>query len=152
MSISHPIHRYSRAALIALGLTLGACASTSGGAPPGASSSSAAWTGTVQSIQETQSSPGWASMTGGIVGTVVGAVLGSGIGAGVGKTIASVVVSGVAGVGGQKVGSVLASSSAWDVAIRGSDGVDRTVRVAQKPGFAPGANVQVGADGSISAR
>lgn len=144
-----------RAVLLAAAIAGGTGCATTALGPSGTTGAGAtAWTGTVQSIQEVQTGGGggWAAPIGGVLGTVVGAVLGSGIGAGVGKTIASVVTSGIGSIAGQRAGVAIAgTSSAWDVAVRGSDGVDKTVRTAQRPNFSPGATVTVGADGSLSA-
>lgn len=134
--------------VLAASLGLGACASIGTGSTAGGT----AWTGTVQSVQETQSSGGWQGLVGSIGGSVVGALLGSGIGAGVGQTIATVITSSMGAVGGQQLGSMLGAQQAYNVVVRGSDGVDRTVQVAGKPTFAPGASVQVGADGKITTR
>jgi outer membrane lipoprotein SlyB len=140
------------AAVIGVSVVLGACTTTSLAPAAGSSQPAAPWSGVVQSINETQSTGSWQSMTGGITGSIAGVLVGSRFGGGVGKTILAVVSSAVGSVGGSKVGSALGTSTAWDVTVRGNDGIDKTVRVAQRPTYGPGTSVQVGTDGTITAK
>lgn len=121
-----------------IAITLGGCATTSV-APADASPT----TGTVQSIQESESAGGWQSMTGSILGLVVGAVAGAQIGKGTGNTIASILTSSAGAGLGNAAGGALGRQTQWAVTIRGSDGIDRTVRTTERPNFAPGARVKV---------
>ncbi len=142
-------HSWSRpiaGAVLAATLLASGCASTTGMRAP-----AAPWTGTVQSIREVESKAGWQSMVGGLAGAVAGAVLGSGIGAGTGKTIASVITSAMGATAGQAVGGFLGAKPAYDVTVRGADGIDRTVQLPDKPAFMPGARVEVRPDGTLAA-
>jgi outer membrane lipoprotein SlyB len=149
----HPLRaRVARMTRLPAALAVAASLSACSTMPAGRGSTALPWTGTVQSIQEGQSSGSWQSMTGSISGAVLGALLGSGIGAGVGQTIASVVTSSAGATGGAKLGSVLGAQPVWNAVIRGSDGVDRVVQVKDKPAFMPGATVSVNADGTVTPR
>lgn len=146
----HALPRPSAAACLVLSLGLlvtGGCAST--GTPVAGSTAAPAWTGTVQSIQETGESGGWQGIVGSLSGTVLGALLGSAIGGGVGTTIATVVTSGLGAAGGQELGSRLGAKPVYRVTIRGTDGIDRTVKSEEKPNFQLGATVSLDANGKL---
>lgn len=145
-SAHRPLRSGALCAVLAASLAFGGCSSL-----PSADAQTAPWAGTVQSIRETQSSSGWQSMTGSLAGAALGAVLGSGIGAGTGKTIASIITSALGASAGQTLGAFLGAKPAYDVVVRGADGVDRTVQLKDKPAFMPGARVQVQGDGSVVA-
>lgn len=125
-----------RALLLAAALAVAGCATTSAPPPP-------AGPGTVMSIQETQETSTGARVVGSIGGAVLGAMLGSQIGGGSGQTIATA----VGGVGGSMAGSAIAdrvgATAVWDVTVRFDDGIDRTLRVRERPAFRPGDRVDV---------
>lgn len=129
---------------ISLAALLSACASV----PPGAGVSG---NGVVQSIAERQETDSTGKVIGAVGGAVLGGWLGSGIGGGTGQTLATVAGS----VGGAMAGSAVAdkvgSGVVWDVVVRFEDGIDRTVRVTQRPNFKPGDRVSV-ANGVITPR
>jgi len=105
--------------------------------------SAASGTGTVVSIHESQQTNAGAQAVGTIGGAVVGALLGSQIGAGTGQIIAST----VGGVGGSMAGGAIANragaETVWDITVRFDDGIDRTVRVSEKPTVRAGDRVSV---------
>jgi outer membrane lipoprotein SlyB len=128
--------------LAAAALLLAAgCATSRGSAASGA--------GTVVSIHESQQTNAGAQAVGTISGAVVGALLGSQIGAGTGQIIAST----VGGVGGSMAGGAIANragaETVWDITVRFDDGIDRTVRVSEKPTVRPGDRVSV-ANGTVT--
>jgi len=100
-------------------------------------------TGTVQSISETQESSKTGNVVGAIGGAVLGGWLGSNIGGGSGKTIATAVGAVGGAVGGKAVGSKASTHTVWYVTVRFEDGVDRRVRVEQRPSYRPGDRVRV---------
>ena len=122
-------------ALSALVLAAG-CATTPEQAEPSGD-------GTVMSINESQQTSTAASVGGSVGGAVAGALLGSAFGSGRGTTVASV----IGGVGGSMVGSSIANragaETVWDVTVRFADGIDRTVRVRERPDYRPGDRVSV---------
>jgi outer membrane lipoprotein SlyB len=105
--------------------------------------------GTVVSINETQQTSTSAAVVGSAGGAIAGALLGSTIGGGSGQVIASV----LGGVGGSMAGSAIANragaETVWDVTVRFADGIDRTVRVRERPTFRPGDRVSV-AGGNVT--
>jgi outer membrane lipoprotein SlyB len=121
-------------ALTALLLAAG-CATT-----PGADVSG---TGQVMSIRESQQTSTEAAVLGSVGGAIAGGLLGSTIGGGSGQTIATVLGS----VGGSMAGSAIANragaETVWDVTVRFEDGIDRTIRVRERPAFRPGDRVNV---------
>ena len=128
-------------AMRALGLVLTAlllaagCATTPQSVPSGV--------GSVVSIHESQQTSTEAAVLGSVGGAVAGALLGSTIGGGSGQTIAT----GLGSVGGSMAGSAIANragaETVWDVTVRFDDGIDRTVRVRERPNFRPGDRVSV---------
>ena len=119
------------------------CAST----PPGAG---IVGSGVVQSITEGTETDQTANVIGAIGGAALGAWLGSNIGGGTGQTIATA----AGGVAGGMAGSSVAGNAAgaklfWDVRVRFEDGVDRVVRVYDRPAFKPGDRVSV-ANGMVN--
>jgi outer membrane lipoprotein SlyB len=124
------------AALAALGGLLGGCAST----PPAAGISG---TGTVVGIQETMEASQTNSTVGAIGGALLGGLIGSQIGDGAGRTVATAVGT----VGGSVVGSNVAGKSGqkmvWVVGVRFEDGIDRSIKVTERPNFRPGDKVRV---------
>lgn len=129
---------------ILIAVLLGGCASV----PPGAG---IVGNGVVQSIAESQQADQTAQVIGAVGGAVLGSWLGSGIGGGTGQTIATV----AGGVGGSMAGSAVASKASgntvWDVVVRFEDGIDRTVRVTERPAYRPGDRVTV-SNGIITLR
>lgn len=129
---------------LAMALLLSGCASV----PPGAG---VAGTGVVQSIAEIRQANTAANVVGAVGGAVLGSWLGSGIGGGTGQTVATV----AGGVGGAMAGSAVASKvaadTAWDVVVRFDDGIDRTVRVGERPTYRQGDRVSV-SNGIITPR
>ncbi len=121
---------------IVLALLLAGCASV----PPGAG---LIGNGVVQSITEVQEPDKTAQVIGAVGGAVLGSWLGSGIGGGTGQTIATV----AGGVGGSMAGGAIAgkasTNSVWDVVVRFEDGIDRLVRVTERPTYRPGDRVTV---------
>jgi outer membrane lipoprotein SlyB len=122
--------------LAAAALLLAAgCATTPGAGVSG--------TGQVVSIQESQQASTGASVVGAIGGAVLGGLLGSQIGGGSGQTIATAVGS----IGGSMAGSAIANhagaETVWDVTVRFDDGIDRTIRVNERPNVRPGDRVSV---------
>jgi outer membrane lipoprotein SlyB len=116
-------------------LVLAGCAT-----PPGAGVSG---TGVVQSIAEGTEANQTAQVVGAIGGAVLGGWLGSNIGGGTGQTIATAAGSVAGGMAGSAVGSNADMKVIWDVRVRFEDGIDRTVRVYQRPTFRPGDRVAV---------
>ena len=127
---------------LAVILLAAGCATTPEKAPPSGD-------GTVVSIQESQQTSTGAAVVGSVGGAIAGALLGSTIGGGSGQTIATVLGS----VGGSMAGSAIANragaETVWDVTVRFADGIDRTVRVRERPSFRPGDRVIV-AGGTIT--
>lgn len=134
------------AAILALSLT--ACA-TSGNQV--ASTEGPSGNGVVMSIAESEVGSTTGRVVGAIGGAVIGSMLGSKIGAGSGRTAASLAAS----IGGSMAGGALGSRALadhyWDVSVRFSDGVDRDVRVKDRPNYGPGDSVTV-QDGRIIRR
>jgi outer membrane lipoprotein SlyB len=116
-------------------LLLAACAS-----PPGASVSG---TGVVQSIAEGTEANQATQVVGAVGGAVLGGWLGSNIGGGAGQTIATAAGSVAGGMAGSAIASNADTKTVWDVRVRFEDGIDRTVRVYQRPTFRPGDKVAV---------
>ena len=129
---------------LAMALLLNGCASV----PPGAG---VAGNGVVQSIAESRQANTGANVVGAVGGAVLGSWLGSGIGGGTGQTVATV-AGGLGGaMAGSAVASKVASDTVWDVVVRFEDGVDRTVRVSERPAYKPGDRVSV-SNGVITPR
>ncbi len=105
--------------------------------------------GTVVSIVESQQTSAGAQVAGTVGGAIVGALIGSQFGGGSGQTVASIIGS----VGGSMAGSAIANragaETVWDVTVRFADGIDRVVRVRERPGYRPGDRVSV-AEGRIT--
>jgi outer membrane lipoprotein SlyB len=122
-------------ALTALLLAAG-CATTPQSSPPSGA-------GSVVSIHESQQTSTEARVLGSVGGAIAGGLLGSTIGGGSGQTIATVLGS----VGGSMAGSAIANragaETVWDVTVRFDDGIDRTIRVRERPDFRPGDRVNV---------
>jgi len=140
-----PMTRFARVVSLAAAALLLAtgCATSPGSAASG--------TGTVVSIHESQQTNAGAQAVGTIGGAVVGALLGSQIGAGTGQIIAST----VGGVGGSMAGGAIANragaETVWDITVRFDDGIDRTVRVSEKPTVRAGDRVSV-VNGTVTPR
>jgi outer membrane lipoprotein SlyB len=100
-------------------------------------------TGTVQSISEQEESSTTGNVVGAVGGALVGGWLGSNIGGGSGKTIATAVGAIGGAVGGKHVGGKMSRATVWYVTVRFEDGVDRTIRVAERPSYRPGDRVRV---------
>jgi outer membrane lipoprotein SlyB len=119
-------------------LVLAGCATTS--APPRSGEA------TVVSITEGEQTSTGAAVAGSVGGAIVGAVIGSQFGGGSGQTIASIIGS----VGGSMAGSAIANragrETVWDVRVRFDDGIDRVVRVRERPDYRPGDRVRVSED------
>jgi outer membrane lipoprotein SlyB len=109
-------------------------------APPGAGVSG---TGVVQSISESTEANQTTQVVGAIGGAVLGGWLGSNIGGGAGQTIATAAGSVAGGMAGSAVAGQADTRTVWDVRVRFEDGIDRTVRVYQRPAFRPGERVSV---------
>ena len=122
--------------LALLAAVLVGCAS----APPGAGLSG---TGVVQSISEGTEASQTGQVLGAIGGTVLGAWLGSNIGGGTGQAIATTAGGVAGGMAGSNVGSSTGNKLYWDVRVRFEDGIDRVVRVYDRPAFKPGDRVAV---------
>jgi outer membrane lipoprotein SlyB len=124
-----------RSLLAALVFVVAGCATT-----PGAD---VAGTGQVMSIRETQQTSSGAQVVGTLGGAIAGALLGSQIGGGSGQIIAGTVGS----VGGAMAGSAIANhagaETVWDITVRFDDGIDRTIRVRERPAVRPGDRVNV---------
>jgi outer membrane lipoprotein SlyB len=116
-------------------LLLAGCAT-----PPGAGVSG---TGVVQSIAEGTEANQATQVVGAIGGAVLGGWLGSNIGGGAGQTIATAAGSVAGGMAGSAIASNADVKMIWDVRVRFEDGIDRTVRVYQRPTFRPGDKVAV---------
>jgi outer membrane lipoprotein SlyB len=116
-------------------LLLEACAT-----PPGAGVSG---TGVVQSIAEGTEANQATQVVGAIGGAVLGGWLGSNIGGGTGQTIATAAGSVAGGMAGSAIASNADTKTVWDVRVRFEDGIDRIVRVYQRPTFRPGDKVAV---------
>ena len=132
------------AVLVTLVLVLGGCASV----PPGAG---VAGNGVVQSIAESTQGSTTGNVVGAVGGAVLGGWLGSGIGGGTGQTIATTVGAVGGGMAGSAIGSKATESLVWDVVVRFEDGVDRTIRVTERPTYRPGERVSV-SNGIITPR
>ena len=100
-------------------------------------------TGVVQSIAEGTEANQTTQVVGAIGGAVLGGWLGSNIGGGAGQTIATAAGSVAGGMAGSAIASNADSKTVWDVRVRFEDGIDRTVRVYQRPTFRPGDKVAV---------
>ena len=118
-----------------LAVTLIGCASTPGAGVSG--------TGVVQSIAESTEANQATQVVGAIGGAVLGGWLGSNIGGGAGQTIATAAGSVAGGMAGSAVAGQADTRPVWDVRVRFEDGIDRTVRVYQRPAFRPGDRVSV---------
>ena len=116
-------------------LVLAGCAT-----PPGAGVSG---TGVVQSIAEGTEANQATQVVGAVGGAVLGGWLGSNIGGGAGQTIATAAGSVAGGMAGSAIASNADTKTVWDVRVRFEDGIDRTVRVYQRPTFRPGDKVAV---------
>jgi outer membrane lipoprotein SlyB len=130
------ILRHLNSALLACVLVLGGCASV----PPGAG---VAGNGVVQSIAESTQGSTAGNVVGAVGGAVLGGWLGSGIGGGTGQTIATTVGAVGGGMAGSALGSKATEHAVWDVVVRFEDGIDRTIRVTERPTFRPGDRVTV---------
>jgi outer membrane lipoprotein SlyB len=125
-------------------LLLAGCANV----PPGAG---VAGNGVVQTIAEVTEGSTAGSVAGAVGGAVLGGWLGSKIGGGTGQTVATV-AGGVGGsIAGSAIGSKASTTSVWDVVVRFEDGIDRTIRVTEKPTYRPGDRVSV-SNGIITPR
>lgn len=100
-------------------------------------------TGVVQSISESTEANQTTQVVGAIGGAVLGGWLGSNIGGGAGQTIATAAGSVAGGMAGSAVAGQADTRTVWDVRVRFEDGIDRTVRVYQRPAFRPGERVSV---------
>lgn len=138
------ILRHVHAALLACLLVLAGCASV----PPGAG---VAGNGVVQSIAESMQGSTAGNVVGAVGGAVLGGWLGSGIGGGTGQTIATTVGAVGGGMAGSAIGSKATEQTVWDVVVRFEDGIDRTIRVTERPTFRPGDRVAV-SNGIITLR
>ena len=78
-------------------------------------------------------------------------MLGSKIGAGSGRTAAALAASLGGSMAGGALGSRAFADHYWDVSVRFADGVDRDVRVKDRPNYGPGDKVSV-QDGRILLR
>lgn len=130
------IHGVLRAVLLAIVFVLAGCAS----APPGAG---VAGNGVVQSIAESAQGTTTGNVAGAVGGAVLGGLLGSTIGGGTGQTIATTVGAVGGGMAGSAVGSKATERPVWDVVVRFEDGIDRTIRVTERPTYRPGDRVAV---------
>lgn len=122
--------------LALLAAVLVGCAS----APPGAG---LVGTGVVQSISEGTESDQAANVLGAVGGAALGAWLGSNIGGGTGQTIATAAGGVAGGMAGSSVAGKAGAKLYWDVRVRFEDGVDRVVRVYDRPAVKPGDRVNV---------
>lgn len=124
-----------RVLALALALLLVAGCATTPSAPSG--------TGTVVSIRETQETSTGASIVGAVGGALIGGLIGSQFGGGSGQTIATAVGS----IGGSMAGSAVANHAGaepvWDIVVRFDDGIERVVRVRDRPTVRPGDKVSV---------
>jgi len=124
-----------RPLLLALLVLVAGCATT-----PGAD---VAGTGQVMAIRETQQTSDGARVVGTLGGAIAGALIGSQIGGGSGQIIAGTIGS----VGGAMAGSAIANHAGaalvWDITVRFDDGIDRTIRVRERPTVRPGDRVSV---------
>lgn len=116
--------------------------------PPGAG---VIGNGVVQSISESQQANTTGQVVGAVGGAVLGGWLGSGIGGGTGQTIATTVGAVGGGMAGSALGSKAGETTVWDVVVRFEDGIDRTIRVAERPAYRPGDRVTV-SNGIITLR
>lgn len=133
------LNRAHGALIVVLVLLLSACQSV---APP------ISGQGVVQSIQETQRTPGAASAVGAVGGALVGGALGSMVGGGTGQTIATTVGAVGGAVAGSAIADQQASETVWVVNILFDDGITRAVTVTQRPNYRPGQRVVV-ANGAV---
>jgi outer membrane lipoprotein SlyB len=97
----------------------------------------------VQSISEGTEANQATQVVGAIGGAVLGGWLGSNIGGGAGQTIATAAGSVAGGMAGRAIASNADTKTVWDVRVRFEDGIDRTVRVYQRPTFRPRDKVAV---------
>ena len=150
MPISSKLSRRlgARVSAAFLALSLAACATTGEQA---ATAPAPSGNGVVMSIAESEVGSTTGRVVGAIGGAVIGSMLGSKIGAGSGRTAASLAAS----IGGSMAGSALGSRALadhyWDVSVRFADGVDREMRVKDRPNYGPGDKVSVH-DGRIIRR
>lgn len=138
------ILRRFHVALLTFVFALAGCASV----PPGAG---VAGNGVVQSIAESTQGSTAGNVVGAVGGAVLGGWLGSGIGGGSGQTIATTVGAVGGGMAGSALGSKATESLVWDVVVRFEDGIDRTIRVTERPAYRPGDRVSV-SNGIITPR
>jgi outer membrane lipoprotein SlyB len=107
--------------------------------------------GVVQSIAEAQQADQTSQVVGAVGGAVLGGLLGSTIGGGTGQTIATTVGAVGGGMAGSAVASKGSQTTVWDVVVRFEDGIDRTIRVSERPAYRPGDRVTV-SNGIITLR
>lgn len=99
--------------------------------------------GTVQSIAESEESSTTGNVVGAIGGALLGGWLGSNIGGGTGKTIATGVGAVGGALAGKSVGGKMSKATVWYVTVRFDDGIDRQLRVTDRPTYRPGDRVRV---------
>ena len=97
----------------------------------------------MQSIAEKEEGTTTGNVVGALGGALVGGWLGSNIGGGSGKTIATAVGAVGGAVGGKHVGNKMSKAASWDVTVRFDDGIDRSIRVTERPNYRPGDRVRV---------